>query len=106
VVVNGGEPETVTARWLVGCDGGHNIVREQAGIAFVGETREEVRMIVADAEVDGLDRDVWHARQRDEGLFSLCPLPGLGLSPGRSPPRTTRPLPSAASPRAALMSPS
>ena len=45
VVVKGGEAETVTARWLVGCDGGHSIVREQASIAFQGETREEVRMI-------------------------------------------------------------
>ena len=54
MVVRGGEAETVTARWLVGCDGGHSIVRRQAGIAFEGETREAVRMIVADVEVDGL----------------------------------------------------
>ena len=54
MVVKGGEAETVTARWLVGCDGGHSIVRRQAGIAFEGETREAVRMIVADVEVDGL----------------------------------------------------
>ncbi|HYQ64839.1 FAD-dependent monooxygenase [Actinophytocola sp.] len=57
VVVKDGVAETVTARWLVGCDGGHSIVRGQAGIAFEGETREAVRMIVADVEVDGLDRD-------------------------------------------------
>src|SRR5881392_4213021 len=52
--------ETVTADWLVGCDGGHSVVRKQAGIAFDGETREEMRMIVADVGVDGLDRDAWH----------------------------------------------
>jgi 2-polyprenyl-6-methoxyphenol hydroxylase-like FAD-dependent oxidoreductase len=79
VVVRGGEAETVTARWLVGCDGGHSIVREQAGIAFVGETREEVRMIVADAGVDGLDRDVWPIWQHEEGLVSLCPLPSTDV---------------------------
>lgn len=90
VVVRGGETETVTARWLVGCDGGHSVVREQAGIAFAGETREEVRMIVADAEVDGLDRDVWSMWRHEEGYVSLCPLPSTdlfqyqaGISPGQ-----------------------
>lgn len=92
VVVKGGEAETVTARWLVGCDGGHSIVREQAGIAFVGETREEVRMLVADAEVDGLDRDVWPMWRHEEGFVSLCPLPSTdlfqyqaGIAPGQNP---------------------
>jgi len=92
VVVRGGEAETVTARWLAGCDGGHSIVREQAGIAFVGETREEVRMIVADAGVDGLDRDVWPMWQHEEGLVSLCPLPSTDvfqyqavIAPGQDP---------------------
>jgi len=92
VVVKGGETETVAARWLVGCDGGHSIVRRTAGISFVGETREEVRMIVADLEVDGLDRDAWHIWQHSEGLFSLCPLPSTDvfqyqalISPGQDP---------------------
>ena len=92
VVVKGGEAETVTARWLVGCDGGHSIVRKQAGIAFEGETREEVRMIVADVEVDGLDRDAWHMWRHEEGIVSLCPLPSTdvfqyqaGIAPGQDP---------------------
>lgn len=75
VVLKGGEAETITARWLVGCDGGHSIVRKQAGIALEGETREHVRMIIADLAVDGLDRDAWHMWRHDEGLVSLCPLP-------------------------------
>ncbi|MFD9958480.1 FAD-dependent oxidoreductase [Amycolatopsis sp. NPDC059020] len=92
VIVKGGEAETVTARWLVGCDGGHSIVRKQAGIAFEGETREEVRMIVADVEVDGLDRDAWHMWLCDEGLITLCPLPSTNafqyqasIGPGQNP---------------------
>ncbi|SEP39230.1 FAD-dependent oxidoreductase [Amycolatopsis saalfeldensis] len=92
VVVKDGVAETVTARWLVGCDGGHSVVRKQAGIAFVGETREEIRMIVADVEVDGLDRDAWHMWRHHEGFFSLCPLPSTGvfqyqasIAPGQDP---------------------
>ena len=79
VLVKDGEAETVTVRWLVGCDGGHSVVRQQAGIAFVGETREEVRMLVADVEVDGLDRDAWHLWQHEDGLFGLCPLPSTDV---------------------------
>jgi 2-polyprenyl-6-methoxyphenol hydroxylase-like FAD-dependent oxidoreductase len=92
VVARDGETETVTARWLVGCDGGHSVVRKRAGIAFEGETREAVRMIVADVEVDGLDRDAWHMWQHEEGLVNLCPLPSTnvfqyqaGIAPGQDP---------------------
>jgi 2-polyprenyl-6-methoxyphenol hydroxylase-like FAD-dependent oxidoreductase len=91
-IAKDGEAETATARWLVGCDGGHSIVRTQAGIAFEGETREEVRMIVADVEVDGLDRDAWHMWRHGEGLVNLCPLPSTnafqyqaGIAPGQNP---------------------
>ncbi len=49
-VVKDGAPETILSQWLIGCDGGHSIVRKQANIGFPGETREEVRMIVADVE--------------------------------------------------------
>lgn len=90
LVVKGGKTETVVTRWLVGCDGGHSIVRRQAGIAFEGETHEEMQMIVADVEVDGLDLDAWHTWSHEEGLVSLCPLPSTnifqyqaGISPGQ-----------------------
>jgi 2-polyprenyl-6-methoxyphenol hydroxylase-like FAD-dependent oxidoreductase len=92
VVVKDGETETITAHWLVGCDGGHSVVRKQAGIAFEGETREEMRMLVADVEVDGLGRDAWHLWRHEEGLLGLCPLPSTGLfqyqaslAPGQDP---------------------
>ena len=79
VLVKDGETERVTARWLVGCDGGHSVVRRQAGIDFVGETREELRMLVADVAVDGLDRDEWRLWQHADGLFALCPLPSTDV---------------------------
>ena len=92
VIATDAGSETVSARWLVGCDGGHSIVRKQSGIAFEGETREEVRMIVADVEVDGLDRDAWHMWRHAEGAISLCPLPSTSvfqyqasIAPGQDP---------------------
>src|SRR6201995_1984832 len=75
VLIRDGQAETVTARWLVGCDGGHSVVRHQSGIDFVGETHDEIRMLVADVAVDGLDRDAWLLWQHPAGLVSLCPLP-------------------------------
>ena len=92
VLVNGDKAAVVTARWLIGCDGGHSTVRLQAGIAFTGETREEVRMIVADLHADGADRDVWHIWQHQDGFIALCPLPSTDvfqyqalLAPGQDP---------------------
>lgn len=40
IEVGGGDP--VRARYLVGCDGGHSLVRELAGIGFPGTTEKEV----------------------------------------------------------------
>ncbi|GAA1559767.1 FAD-dependent oxidoreductase [Kribbella lupini] len=92
LVVKDGRSERVTTDWLIGCDGGHSAVRKQAGIAFEGETREEVRMIVADVAVDGLDRDAWQMWRHEEGLVNLCPLPSTdvfqyqaGIAPGQDP---------------------
>jgi 2-polyprenyl-6-methoxyphenol hydroxylase-like FAD-dependent oxidoreductase len=91
LVVERGVAKTIAATWLVGCDGGHSVVRKHAGIAFEGETRDELRMIVADARVDGLDRDAWHMWRHEEGLVSLCPLPstdifqyGASIAPGQA----------------------
>ncbi|WP_263385659.1 FAD-dependent monooxygenase [Granulicella arctica] len=78
-VVKDGAIEITHARWLVGCDGGHSIVRKQTGISFEGETRDEIRMIVGDVEVDGLDRDAWHLLSHNEGVFALCPLPSTNV---------------------------
>ena len=78
-IAKDGESETARARWLIGCDGGHSVVRKRAGIAFEGETHEDVRMIVADLAVEGLDRDAWHMWRHEEGFVTLCPLPSTGV---------------------------
>jgi 2-polyprenyl-6-methoxyphenol hydroxylase-like FAD-dependent oxidoreductase len=78
-VVTDGPPTTVAARWLVGADGGHSVVRKQIGVPFAGETREDVRMILADLPVSGLSRDAWETWRHPTGLMSLCPLPSTEL---------------------------
>jgi 2-polyprenyl-6-methoxyphenol hydroxylase-like FAD-dependent oxidoreductase len=76
-VEGSGTAEQVSARFLVGADGGASAVRKQMGVDFVGTTDESDRLIVADVTLDGLRRDRWHAWPRTEGRgVSLCPLPG------------------------------
>lgn len=78
-IVTDGKATTITARWLVGADGGHSVVRKQTGVAFVGETREDVRMVLADLPASGLGRDAWETWAHPTGMMSLCPLPSTDL---------------------------
>jgi 2-polyprenyl-6-methoxyphenol hydroxylase-like FAD-dependent oxidoreductase len=72
-----GAVEKVHARFLVGCDGGHSAVRKSLGLRFDGEALEGQRLIVADVELEGLDRDHWHLWPLAKGcVLTLCPLPG------------------------------
>jgi 2-polyprenyl-6-methoxyphenol hydroxylase-like FAD-dependent oxidoreductase len=43
--------ETISAKWVVGCDGAHSVVRKQTGCTFEGAAYEE-RLIQADVRVD------------------------------------------------------
>ena len=43
--------KTVHTKWLVGCDGMHSLVREQAPIPFIGGDYEE-SFVLADVEMD------------------------------------------------------
>ncbi|MFI9834544.1 FAD-dependent monooxygenase [Streptomyces sp. NPDC051913] len=60
---------------VVGCDGASSTVRTLLGIGFLGRTDETVRMLTADVEVSGLDRDFWHWWPSADGrLLALCPM--------------------------------
>ena len=59
-VAHAGQNEEIQARYLVGCDGGHSIVRKGAGIAFLGETWDEERFLLANVSVSGLDPNYSH----------------------------------------------
>ncbi len=72
--------ETVRADFLVGCDGGRSTVRKVLCLNLEGEAMDEKPMMVADVEVEGLDRRDWHIWPFARGSpMSLCPLPGTAL---------------------------
>jgi 2-polyprenyl-6-methoxyphenol hydroxylase-like FAD-dependent oxidoreductase len=69
----GGVEETVTARYVVGCDGARSTVREQAGIAFEGHAYPQT-FLLADLEADGLETGVVHAFLGRAGMMFFFPL--------------------------------
>jgi 2-polyprenyl-6-methoxyphenol hydroxylase-like FAD-dependent oxidoreductase len=72
--------EVMRGRYLVGCDGGHSAVRKALGLRLEGEGIDEKPMLVADVEVDGLDRADWHIWPSAKGgTIGLCPLPKTSL---------------------------
>lgn len=72
--------ETVQVDFLIGCDGGHSTVRKTLGLKLEGETIDEKPMLVADVEVDGLNRRDWHLWPFVKGgVMGLCPLPNTSL---------------------------
>jgi 2-polyprenyl-6-methoxyphenol hydroxylase-like FAD-dependent oxidoreductase len=73
---SGEELKTVHTKWLVGCDGMHSLVREQAPIPFIGSDYEE-SFVLADVEMDWpLDREEVSLFFSDQGLVVVAPLPG------------------------------
>lgn len=72
--------EGVRADFLVGCDGGHSTVRKALGLKLEGEAMDEKPALVADVEVEGLDRGYWHIWPlTSSSAIGLCPLPGTAL---------------------------
>jgi 2-polyprenyl-6-methoxyphenol hydroxylase-like FAD-dependent oxidoreductase len=76
---DGGREESVSADWMVGCDGAHSAVRHGLGAQFAGETLESDWML-ADVHLTGYpwpDSEIsvyWH----HEGALVIFP-----ISPGR-----------------------
>lgn len=85
--------EEITARYVVGADGGSSSVRKLLGIDFAGSTDEQDRILIADAVTTGLSRDRWHVWPGLGGRFTAaCPLPHsdlfqwmIRLAPGEEP---------------------
>lgn len=75
----GTRPERVSARWLVGCDGGASTVRSRLQIPFLGRTAPE-RWVVVDALVDRPLARVPHPYFVGDPTRPTVTLP---MSPGR-----------------------
>jgi 2-polyprenyl-6-methoxyphenol hydroxylase-like FAD-dependent oxidoreductase len=72
--------EEVTARYLVGADGGASTIRAKLGIGFIGKTDEQDRILIVDAITEGLSRNRWHVWPGVRGRFvGACPLPQSDL---------------------------
>jgi 2-polyprenyl-6-methoxyphenol hydroxylase-like FAD-dependent oxidoreductase len=66
---------TITAKWVVGSDGMHSIVRESAGIAFEGASYNE-DFVLADVHMDWpLTREEVNLFFSPRGLVVVAPLP-------------------------------
>ncbi len=68
--------EQVRVAYLVGADGGRGPTRRLLGVPFEGVTNEDIRMLVADVKVEGLDRDHWHMWRNGNDVVALCPMGG------------------------------
>ena len=68
-----GSEEQVASKWLVSCEGTHSIIRELAGIKFVGKTYP-LAFFLADVELEGWlqhgENYVWMHR---DGSFAALP---------------------------------
>lgn len=77
VMVTLSNGDVITADYVVGCDGGRSKTRGLLGLKLLGSDVDEKTSIVADLEVEGLDREFWHVYPlRRGGMHSLAPLPG------------------------------
>lgn len=72
--------ESLKAKYLIGCDGGHSNVRRALGLSLDGKALSNQVPFVADVEVDELDHTVWHVWPLVRGgPVGLCPLPENSL---------------------------
>jgi 2-polyprenyl-6-methoxyphenol hydroxylase-like FAD-dependent oxidoreductase len=70
-----GAMQSIRAQWLVGCDGMHSVVREQAGIGFAGAAYQ-LSFVLADVRMQWpLSRDEVTLFYSPEGLVVVAPLP-------------------------------
>lgn len=69
--------ETLAAKYMVGCDGGHSGVRKALGLSLNGKALSEQALLVGDVEIEELDHMVWHVWPL--ARVGFCPLPGQSL---------------------------
>ncbi|KAG1904383.1 FAD binding domain-containing protein [Suillus fuscotomentosus] len=80
VLSKSGILETFNTKWMIGADGARGIVRKQLGLTFLGETRDDIRMVMGDIRLHGvgLDREYWHRFGTFKRGVSLRPTDEIG----------------------------
>lgn len=75
-VLRSGKSERLTARYVIGCDGGGSTVRKCAGIPFTGETWEDATgYLIGNLSVEGIDHEHWYVWTDAEwGYLTLQPI--------------------------------
>ncbi|KAJ5634351.1 hypothetical protein N7528_002193 [Penicillium herquei] len=75
VVQISGEEVQVHGKWLVGCDGGHSLVRRLAGFEFLG-TDAKITGRAATVDIEGIEdlRSGW--QYTSTGVYVYGPMPG------------------------------
>ncbi|MGN9913971.1 FAD-dependent monooxygenase [Phytohabitans sp. LJ34] len=68
-----GTETAVRVSYVVGCDGAHSTVREQAGIDFVGGAYPQT-FVLADLEADGIEPGAAHTFLSGQGMLFFFPL--------------------------------
>ncbi|GIH03634.1 oxygenase [Rhizocola hellebori] len=68
-----GRQEQVDVGYVVGCDGAHSTVRQQAGIAFEGAAYPQT-FVLADLEADGIETGAAHVFLSRHGMLFFFPL--------------------------------
>jgi 2-polyprenyl-6-methoxyphenol hydroxylase-like FAD-dependent oxidoreductase len=69
-----GESETLTADWLIGCDGAHSTVRHGLGFTFDGTTQPS-DWYLADGHISGLEpQDLLHIFWHKDGILAFFPI--------------------------------
>lgn len=69
-----GRTETVTADWLIGCDGAHSAVRHGLGFSFEGSTLQS-EWSLADGQLLGLEpKDRIHIFWHRDGILAFFPM--------------------------------
>ena len=73
---SGGESQTISGKYLVGCDGPHSLVRHGLGLAFEGSTFERL-FYVADVQIDWkFSHDALHGCLTRNAVVAFFPMPG------------------------------
>ncbi|KAA1473986.1 FAD/NAD-P-binding domain-containing protein [Dentipellis sp. KUC8613] len=74
-LASGGQEHTEEYDYVISADGAKGRTRRMLGIPFIGETKEEDVMLLANVECEDVDRNHWHTwGEFGRGIFCLKPI--------------------------------